>query len=215
MGSIRLEDESGGREVNVLVTGFGVRLQINPTGLAHTDQGQRIQAFGKNHTNPSYLIASSLPTEQKVPGHPTVKIHIHPSPLVVAYKSIREIIPKLLFPEPAQTKQPNPNNFYKQSSNAHLKANPAEPQPNFDIVLHIGMAPGRGFYTMETWAHRDGYVCKDVKQESMEGDTFWKQEYGAPQRLQTSFDAKNVMQKWKVELPVYTIHPLPPGPRPS
>lgn len=120
----------------------------------------------------------------------------------MAYKSIRETIPKLLFPESAQNVHPNPNNFYKQSDNANLKANPAEPQPNFDIVLHIGMAPGCGFYTLETWADRDGYLRKDVNKETMEGDTFWKQQYGAPRRLRTSFNSDDVLRKWKVELPV-------------
>lgn len=71
------------------------------------------------------------------------------------------------------------------------------------------MAPGCGFYAMETWAHRDGYTRKDVIQETMEGDAFWKQEYGAPQGLQTSFDAKDVLQKWKAELPVHRPFLLP------
>lgn len=168
-----------------------------------------MQPFGNNHTNPSYLIASSLPAVQNLPDHSSVKIHVHPSPITVAYKTIRELIPKLLFPEPTQNVQPNPNNFYRQSSNANLQANPAAPQPNYDIVVHIGMAPGCGFYSLEKWAHRDGYTRKDVNHETMDGDAFWKQEYGAPQGLQTSFDAESVLQKWKEELPVHRPSPLP------
>lgn len=37
MGSIRPEDESGDRGVNVLVTGFGVGPEENPAGLTHTN----------------------------------------------------------------------------------------------------------------------------------------------------------------------------------
>jgi pyroglutamyl-peptidase len=148
------------------------------------------------------LIASSLPTKQQVSGHPAVNIHPHPSPITVAYDSIRETVPHLLFPHSFNDIHPNPNNFYKQSNNAHLKANPEEAQPNFDIVLHIGMAPGRDFYMLETLAHRDGYTREDVNRKTMEGDTFWKQKYGAPPTLSTGFNPEDVLRRWRHELPV-------------
>jgi pyrrolidone-carboxylate peptidase len=162
----------------------------------------RIQPFGDNHTNPSYLIAACLPTKQTGPSHPPIKIHTHPSPITVAYRSIRDTIPNLLFPNSPQDVHPNPNYFYKQSDNAHLQADPAAAQPIFDIVLHIGMAPGRDFYALETWAHRDGYKREDVNGETLDGDTFWKRKYGAPAMLQTGFDSEDVLRRWKLELAV-------------
>lgn len=70
------------------------------------------------------------------------------------------------------------------------------------MVLHIGMAPGRSFFTLETCAHRDGYKRKDVNGETLEGDTFWKDKYDAPKILLSSFDTVDVLKRWKLGLKV-------------
>lgn len=73
------------------------------------------------------------------------------------------------------------------------------------------MAPGRDFYTLETLAHRDGYGREDVYGETLEGDTFWKDEYHAPKTLHTEFDTKDVLKRWKsgLEVDIYMVHAQP------
>ena len=72
----------------------------------------------------------------------------------------------------------------------------ASPKPNYDIVLFIGMAQGRSFYTLETRAHRDGYVGKDEEGKNMVGDRYWE-EFGAPEILRTGFEGDEVWRGWK------------------
>ena len=71
---------------------------------------------------------------------------------------------------------------------------------NYDIVLNIGMAPGRHFYAMEICAHRDGYNKKDVDGKTLEADTFWQKEYNAPEMLRPSIDTEDVWRRWKAGL---------------
>ena len=130
-----------------------------------------IQPFGDNTINPSYRISKILPTKHEAPGLPPITIHTHREiPVIYAY--VRKIIPELVFPQDG------------------LK-------PNYDIVLNIGLAPGRTFYTLETLAHRDGYDRKDEDGKSLEGDTLWQREYKAPERLHTSFNTEDVWRRWK------------------
>ena len=129
------------------------------------------QSFGKNTINPSCQIANILPTKHNIPGLPPITIHTHPE-ITVIYAHVRKVIPELLFPKDG------------------LK-------PNYDIVLNIGLAPGRTFYTLESLGHRDGYDRKDEDGKTLTGDTFWQREYNAPERLHTSFDTEDVWRRWK------------------
>ncbi|CAF9926071.1 MAG: hypothetical protein ALECFALPRED_003351 [Alectoria fallacina] len=138
--------------------------------------------FGENTTNPAYQIARSLPDRRDIPGLPPIILHCHPKPITVSYAHVREIIPELLFPQDGL-------------------------EPKFDIVLNIGLAPGRHFYTMETLAHRDGYNKKDVDGNTLEGDTFWQIEYEAPETLYSSFDTKDVWRRWKSGLMKEDLRP--------
>ena len=78
----------------------------------------------------------------------------------------------------------------------------AQAKPLYDIVLHIGMATGCNYYTLETLAHRDGYTRKDVDGVTMEGDILWHKEYNAPEMLHTSFNTDDVWRRWKGTLTV-------------
>ncbi|KAK1783712.1 hypothetical protein QBC45DRAFT_398611 [Copromyces sp. CBS 386.78] len=80
----------GEEEINVLITGFGPFKQEYPH-------------------NPSWEIASRLPavlpplrakqpSTVKPPYIPRVNLHVHPEPIHVAYKTVRELIPKLWAP---------------------------------------------------------------------------------------------------------------------
>lgn len=164
--------EDSKEEINVLVTGFGVRRPSKNNLTSLSLANLRRQPFGDNNTNPSYEIARSLPTEHRIIGLPPIILHSHPNPITVSYAHVREIIPELLFPQDGV-------------------------KPKYDIVLNIGLAPGRRFYTLETLAHRDGYNKKDVDGKTLEGDTYWRIEHKAPERLHTSFDSEDVWRRWK------------------
>lgn len=156
------------------------------------------QPFGDNQINPSYLIATRLPAKHEVQKLPVIKIHTHPAPIKVSYEIVRETVPKLLFPESSTETSGSPHAFNEQSNHVRL----SKLDPKFDIVLHIGMAPGRKFFALETCAHRDGYDRPDVKGETMEGDTLWTEKYHAPSTLRPDFDTEDVWQKWKSGLVV-------------
>ena len=149
------------------------------------------QPFLSFKTNPSYLIASSLPSSHQAANLPSIRIHAHPQPVKVAYRYIRQIIPKLLFCK-ARSKE--------ESLDTHKT--PRWAKPEYDIVLHIGMASGRDYYTLETLAHRDNYTKKDVDGETMEDDLLWQREYKSPEILHTSFDTEDVWRRWKGALTV-------------
>ena len=80
-------------------------------------------------------------------------------------------------------------------------------KPKYDIVLNIGLAPGRNFYALETLAHRDGYNKKDEEGRNLAGDTFWRIELKAPERLHTSFDTEDVWRRWKSDLVDMDLRP--------
>ena len=122
-----------------------------------------------------------------------IKIHVHPRPVKVAYKFVRENIPKLLFPKPSLS---------EEGQDAVKVAQQAQAKPLYDIVLHIGMATGCNYYTLETLAHRDDYTREDVDGLTMEGDLLWQKEYDAPEILHTSFDTEDVWRRWKSTLTV-------------
>lgn len=73
-------------------------------------------------------------------------------------------------------------------------------KPNFDVVLHIGMDSSSKVFTIETCAHRDGYVEKDVLGESFAKDTYWRTKFDAPKTLHPDFDMADVWRKWKLSL---------------
>ncbi|KAL4810851.1 hypothetical protein BDV18DRAFT_2811 [Aspergillus unguis] len=121
-------------EISVLVTGFG--------------------PFKSNVVNASFLIASSLPSSLSVPidrpavpidghtdnnGKPArkISIHVHPAPVEVTYSAVRTIIPMMM-------------HDYVQTHGR---------QP--DIVIHMGIAATRGYYSIESKAHRDSYIMPD------------------------------------------------------
>ena len=137
--------------------------------------------------NPSYLIASTLPKILKRVDGPQINIHTQLHPIQVSYQHVRSTVPELIFSNDAsQDTSPSP-----PASKTH---------PRYDIVLHIGMAYGRDFYTLETQAHRDGYTKKDIHDRTMADDKLWKEDYQSPEVLHTGFDAKDVWRRWKAGL---------------
>jgi len=72
-------------------------------------------------------------------------------------------------------------------------------------MLHIGMASGRKFYSIERRGHRDGYIVKDVdgKIPSEESKQDWE---GLPKELMTDLDVDDIWRRWRTTLPVSPIH---------
>jgi pyrrolidone-carboxylate peptidase len=157
--------------VTVLVTGFG--------------------PFKSFTTNPSYLIAKSLPEylypEPKsfaidAPAHfaglgatrplttpaPIIRLIVHPEQIRVAYATVARVAPELI----------------------------AKHEP--DYIMHIGMAGGRDHYTLETLARRDGYKIKDVddKEGLVAGELKWRA-LGLPETIWTGWDENDVLARWR------------------
>jgi len=122
--------------------------------------------------NPSSMIVSLLPL--KLPAtstHPTaVNIISYPYPIRVSYQEVRSIVPKLH------------NHFADQ----------------VDMVLHLGMAPERPNYYLETEARRDGYYhlpdVDGVTLEKGDGVAHWPD---CPTVLHTSLEHEDVLDRWR------------------
>ncbi|KAL8860426.1 MAG: hypothetical protein Q9178_003085 [Gyalolechia marmorata] len=192
MGSRDLDVEIKGDQVTVLVTGFG--------------------SFGNNRINPSHLIVNSLPFSFTANDLPNIKI-IKASPVPVHYRTVRDVVPRLLFAQPheraaAVATRSYPPSIPPTSFEDLLATNlPEGDKPRFDFILHIGMAAPREYFTMETCAHRDRYLGKDEAGETMEGDTLWRDEYKAPEILRPGFDTDDVWRRWKSEITGVDVRP--------
>ncbi|PWY78241.1 peptidase C15, pyroglutamyl peptidase I-like protein [Aspergillus heteromorphus CBS 117.55] len=127
--------------------------------------------FKSNLVNASYLIASSLPPSFTFSPPPSkgsdaaprrVSIHVHPAPVPVAYSSVRTLLPVII------------GDYVK----AHGGRRP-------DIIIHMGIAAMRHYYSVETKAHRDAYLMSDVKGKPgyEDGERLWR-ELDLPPMLQ-------------------------------
>jgi len=108
-------------------------------------------------------------------SHPIrVKITVHPEPIKVAYHEVLKVVPQLLGPN-------------------------GKP---FDILLHIGMAARRNYYTLERRSFRDHYdKLKDVDGRifsSEEGGKLWS---NCPEQLHSTFKSDDVWRRWRAALP--------------
>ncbi|KAH4125726.1 hypothetical protein HBH44_212350 [Parastagonospora nodorum] len=148
-----------------------------PVTVLVTGFGPFLSAFPRNS---SWEIASSLPA--LIPTSPNnltpIHIHVHHEAIRVAYKPVMELVPKLLPP-----------------------ANPLYPAP--EIILHIGLAAGRKFFTLEQGAHGRGFdKIPDVDGERFPDSSAESQFPSAkyPSVLKTSFDTSDVLARWKANL---------------
>ncbi|KAF5266847.1 hypothetical protein FOXYS1_2292 [Fusarium oxysporum] len=134
--------------------------------------------------NPSWEIANSLPSylpplRAKDPNSrhaavvlPKVRIVVHPEAIRVNYRVVRGLVPS----------------FHDT------------PQ-KFDIVIHIGMAGPRPFYSIERRGHRDGYKHPDVDGEYIDGeeerernDWPWR---GLPEEIETELNLNEILPLWQ------------------
>jgi pyrrolidone-carboxylate peptidase len=125
-----------------------------------------VQPFRSFDVNASFLIAESLPAsftlppkdpitigETAIPSPREVRIHVHPEPIKVSYATIRAQLPVIL-------------DEYSKTHNGNRP----------DLILHIGIASTRPYYSVETQAHRDNYRIPDVDGRSgyQDGEKIWK-----------------------------------------
>ncbi|KHN96413.1 Peptidase C15, pyroglutamyl peptidase I-like protein [Metarhizium album ARSEF 1941] len=168
-------------ELTVLVTAFGAFREQYPV-------------------NPSWEIAKGIPPHLTPLGAkdgggggsrdppPRVRILVHPEPIRVNYKVVRDLVP----------------GFWDTDYHGH----------KIDMAIHIGMAGPRPLYQIERRAHRRGYKTPDVDGELLadgpEGrpddrDWIW---YGLPDEILTEFDVDDVHKRWQAHSSVC----LPPFP---
>ncbi|KAL3478080.1 hypothetical protein BJX99DRAFT_114393 [Aspergillus californicus] len=153
--------------------------------------------FKSNLVNASYLIASSLPSSLSLPtdtdGTATTRriaIHVHPSPVPVAYSAVRTIIPTIM--------------------GDYVKIHGRQP----DIVIHMGIAATRNYYSIEMRAHRDAYHMPDNLGRAgyEDGERLWK-ELDLPHVLQAGPSKPAVEPVVKLDLtsPRTNLVPCPPN----
>jgi pyroglutamyl-peptidase len=115
-----------------------------------------------------------------------IRIIKHPHAIKVAYQTVYDLVPKLLTPVEG------------------------ERQP--DIILHIGLAAGRSFYTLERQSPRSPYwTGRDVdgrvfSQEKT--DEFWPL-LEFPQFLKPTFNVEDVYERWQGYLPSPSVDVRP------
>ena len=123
--------------------------------------------------NPSFETARSLPDTLTTADGQDVRIVGFGTPIRVSYGEVRDLMPVV--------------------HESFLGS--------VDIVLHIGMASGRSFYTLELYGHRDGYT----KNRDLDGRTLPTNDglvhFGdCPAMMTTSLDCDEVLRRWKTNL---------------
>lgn len=129
----------------------------------------------KYPVNPSYEIARSLPHSlPKTTGdNHDIKVIAYGLPIRVCYAEARELIPTLL------------ESF----------------DETIDLVLHIGMASGRRYYTAERLAHRGDYVKnKDLDGKIPQQDEEKELFSDCPANIETSLDYQDVLRRWRFSI---------------
>lgn len=93
-----------------------------------------------------------------IPAPREVLLHVHPEPIKVSYASIHSQLPVIL------------DDFARE----HNGNRP-------DLIVHIGIASTRKYYSIEAQAHRDNYRIPDVEGRSayQVGEKIWR-EQGLP-----------------------------------
>jgi pyroglutamyl-peptidase len=167
----------------------------NPRLVAHfctLEQGRQLttkKPFKEKYPiNPSWEIAVSLPPllpPSRTSNIPRIRILVHPFPIRVSYTAVRDVVPKLW-----------------------------ASVPRVDIIVHVGMAASRNYYSVERRGHRDGYAKRDVdgvflsderdgggKDDDSELNEKWIWE-DCPEELVTDVDVEDVLKRWRMALPV-------------
>ncbi|EFX03845.1 pyroglutamyl peptidase type [Grosmannia clavigera kw1407] len=170
MGSIEEERD----EYTVLVTGFAPFRDEYPANPSW-EIASRL---------PAYLPAAALPSSTAdQEGFPPVRIVVYPEPIRVAFRTVRDLVPKLW-----------DGRTVKLSGGGAFT-----PPRRIDLMLHIGMAGPRLHYSIERIGRRDGYRIADVDDclptvDSTNRQWAW---YGVPPSLESHLDLDDVLPRWR------------------
>lgn len=108
----------------------------------------------------------------------------YPHPIRVCYSSVRTLVPLIL--EAYSSRKVGPGGALEGAGG------------EVDMVLHMGMASGRDFYTLELQAHRDGYDRnKDLDGEILPPDHGEVAFGDCPELMRTSLDYDGILDGWK------------------
>lgn len=128
--------------------------------------------FGRFHLNPSWEITKSLPSEipQFNSTAKSIQVITCEQPIRVSYTEARERIQDLLESKKSQ----------------------------INLVLNIGLASGRQFYSIEKYAHRSGYTSnEDLDGELPDPDEPEKRFAECPDRMTTSLGFEALLARWR------------------
>ncbi|KAL9622880.1 MAG: hypothetical protein Q9160_002806 [Pyrenula sp. 1 TL-2023] len=137
--------------------------------------------FKSYSKNSSYLITTRLepvllpildPNDPRQPGEPKViNLYVWPDEVRVSYSGVFHLIPEIL-----------------------------ALMPPIDYVLHIGMAAGRKYYSVESLAHRDGYEIVDIDgYRPVDEERYWRNA-GCPEVLEPDLDVEAILDRCKSQL---------------
>lgn len=122
--------------------------------------------------NPSFEITKSLPQLLPTSAGDDTRTNViaYGTPIRVCYDTVRDLVPKL--------------------HESYLDT--------VDLVLHIGMASGRDYYTLEQIGHRDGYH----KNKDLDGKTPAENDgllrfADCPVEMSSSLNCREVLRKWR------------------
>lgn len=161
----------------------------NGTVQAHAADRSRnvsvlVTGFGPFKTfskNASYQIATQLePVLLPIidPNNPqdsvdpkVINLYVWPDEVRVSYSHVFQLIPQVL-----------------------------SALPPIDYILHIGMAAGRKYYSLEALAHRDGYQIIDVDGSiPIKEEKHWRSA-GYPEVLKPDLDTEKILSRWRSSL---------------
>ena len=72
--------------------------------------------------------------------------------------------------------------------------------PKYDIILHIGLAAGRKYFSLERQSCRDGYFARDVDGCYFSQADAAKLFSHCPEVLKPTFDSADVGHRWKANI---------------
>ncbi|KAK4171856.1 putative peptidase [Triangularia setosa] len=122
---------------------------------------------------------------------PRVRLLVHPSPIHVGYRAVRDLVPSLW----------------------HLNDDslPSAKTPQIDLAIHIGMAGPRGYYSIERRGHKSGYDMGDVDgkplaelDDEMARNNVPHPWEGLPEELLSDLEMEDVLERWRRHSPPYS-----------
>ncbi|KAI6250561.1 Pyroglutamyl-peptidase 1 [Erysiphe necator] len=159
------------QEISVLITGFAPFYE-NSSVNSSWEIARKLPSHLYAQTNTSNDGGKDLSRDATEKTH-SVQIFVYPEPIKVAYKTVRELVPKLW------------------------------DSRKIDFMIHIGMAANRNYYSIERRAHRDGYLmldvdcmaCPDLTERTAQGKNWiW---YGLPEEILSEIHVYDTCNRWR------------------